>query len=111
MNWEELTTVDQLDDVIRESEEFPVMIFKHSTRCSISSMVMNRLERSWEDTIGVKPYYLDLIRYREISNMIEQKLGVMHQSPQAIVVDKQKVVYYDSHMGISYQDIMPFAKS
>ncbi len=105
MNWESLTTKDQLEHILGESNDHPVLIFKHSTRCSISSMAINRLERSWEDKLNIKPYYLDLIKYREISNLIEQKFNIMHQSPQAIVLDKGTVIYHDSHMSISYQDI------
>lgn len=101
MNWNSITTEEQIETLVKESENTPVLIFKHSTRCSISSMVKNRVERSWNLEGKVKPYYLDLIQYRSISNLIAQKFNVEHQSPQAIML-KDGVVQYDaSHMSIS----------
>jgi len=111
MNWNQLTTEDQLEAVIEESKNTPVLIFKHSTRCSISSMVKNRLERSWNFDNELKPYYLDLIQYRNVSNLIAQKLNVEHQSPQAIVL-KDKNVHYDaSHMSISLDRAIELLKN
>ncbi|QSE97891.1 bacillithiol system redox-active protein YtxJ [Fulvivirga lutea] len=105
MNWNHLTSEDQLKAAINESEETPVLIFKHSTRCSISSMALNRLERSWSESEGIKPYYLDLIQFRSLSNQIASQLNVEHQSPQAILIKNKAVVHHSSHMGISYSDI------
>jgi len=108
MNWIKLEEAAQLQEIMKKSEEKPVMIFKHSTRCSISSMALERLRRNWkaEDFDKITPYYLDLITYREISNQIAQKFGVYHQSPQIILVKDGKAFYDISHMGISYPDIM-----
>ena len=50
MNWTEFNSKDQLEAIKKESQEQPVMIFKHSTRCSISAVTLNKLERKWEDT-------------------------------------------------------------
>lgn len=105
MKWNQLTEESQLDVIKKESEEKPVAIFKHSTRCSISSMAINRLERSWKDDQNIKPYYLDLIQYRNLSNLIAQQFNVEHQSPQVILLKNGEVVYHDSHMGISVERI------
>ncbi len=66
MSWNDLTEEAQLEAIKKESAQKPVVIFKHSTRCSISSMAKGRLERSMAPD-GVAFYYLDLIRYRNIS--------------------------------------------
>lgn len=107
MNWNRLDSIEILDRIIEESKENPVVIFKHSTSCSISAMALNRLERGWNDSEmgGVKAYYLDLIAYRDISNAIVEKFGVMHQSPQVLLIKNGECVYDDSHMGISYQNL------
>ena len=110
MNWNELRSLEQLDSVVNESKEQPVVIFKHSTSCSISSMAFDRLQRAWDDADNVKPYYLDLIKYREISNQIAEKFGVMHQSPQVIILKDGEAIYDNSHMGISYQAVISAAK-
>lgn len=106
VNWVNLTSSEQLHELIKQAETAPVLLFKHSTRCSISSMALNRFEKEWDDS---KPtclcVYLDLIAYREISNEIAALLKVEHQSPQAILVRNNEVLYADSHNGISASDI------
>ena len=107
MNWNNLENIAALEQVKKDSESQTVMIFKHSTSCAISNMAINRLERSWQpaEVPGLKPYYLDLLRYREISNKIAEVFEVPHESPQVIVIKNGKSVYNTSHMGINYQDI------
>lgn len=106
MNWHQLTNISQLEELVELSQSKKVLILKHSTRCSISSMALNRLESSWEDGNEIAAYYLNLIQYRDVSNAITQKFNVEHQSPQVIVLEKGKVVHTASHMGISYSDIV-----
>jgi len=103
INWERLTETSQLDEIVEESKTQPVLIYKHSTRCGISSMAMDRLERSWDESgEAIKPYYLDLISYRNISDQVAEKFRVYHQSPQVILIKDGQVVYDDSHMSISF---------
>ena len=104
--WLDLTSTEQLHEIIKESNEHPVLLFKHSTRCSISSMAKSRFESNWKLTNDVCPtYYLDLIALRPISAEIETITGVEHQSPQAIVVKEGKVIYHASHNGIDASEI------
>lgn len=108
MDWNILENLSQLDEIKQKSGEKPVLIFKHSTRCSVSGMAWDRLKRNWkkEDSEKVTPYFLDLIRHRDVSNQIEKEFSVYHESPQIILVKEGKAVYDNSHMGISYGDIM-----
>jgi len=107
MNWHKLTSEEQLEELKKESATQPVLIFKHSTRCSISASTLNRLERNWsaDDMKNVKAYYLDLLNFRSVSNAIESVLGVEHQSPQAILIKNGKASWNASHYDISYDDI------
>ncbi len=104
MNWQDLTQESQLEDIRTLSATQPVVIFKHSTRCSISSMAKNRLERSATPD-GIAFYYLDLIRYRGISNKIAETFSVHHESPQVLVIRNGECVYDESHNGISMGEI------
>ena len=104
MNWKHLNTADGLENVVQESYHKPQLIFKHSTRCSISSMAKNRLERDW-NLDNVEPWYLDLIAYRSISNTVASELGVEHESPQAILLKDGVVIYDASHSAISVKEI------
>lgn len=108
MNWKKLTEASQLEEIKELSKTKPVLIFKHSTRCSISSMSLDRLLRNWktEDGEKVVPYFLDLIAYRKLSDQVEEEFGVSHESPQVLIIRDSKAVYDNSHYGISYPEIM-----
>ncbi|MEO6668508.1 MAG: bacillithiol system redox-active protein YtxJ [Ferruginibacter sp.] len=104
MNWKLLTTEDQLQQIKQASGQMPQVIFKHSTRCSISSVAKSRLERA-QPPDQVDFYYLDLIKYRNISNKIEDEFMVNHESPQVLIINKGECIYEESHNGISMDDI------
>lgn len=108
MNWNSLTDIAQLESIDKESQNGPVLILKHSTRCSISSAALSRLERKWQDADNekIKPYYLDLLNHRDISNAIADRYQIMHQSPQALIIKDGKCVFTETHMSISYDDII-----
>lgn len=108
MDWLVLNSLSQLEDIKNASKEKPVFIFKHSTRCSVSGMALERMKRNWkkEDFNRVTPYFLDLIGYREISNRIEEEFSIDHESPQIILIKDEKVVYENSHLGINYLNLM-----
>ena len=96
-----LTDKDQLDELLKASHFKPVLLFKHSTSCSISAMVIKWFENKLESKKGEYHYFfLDLIRYRNISNNIAIKFNIPHQSPQLILIENGKVVNHASHYGI-----------
>lgn len=107
MNWNHLTSQEQIDQIKASSSEKPALIFKHSTRCSVSSMAENRLERSWnpEEISGMNIYHLDLIQHRDISNYIASTFDVPHESPQVLIIADGACIYHNSHMGIAYHEI------
>jgi bacillithiol system protein YtxJ len=107
MNWIQLNSAQQIETLKKESDENPVLIFKHSTRCSTSRMSLDRLERNWDehDASEIKPYFLDLISYRSISNLVADIFGVEHESPQVLVIFKGEAVLDQSHFEIDYQKI------
>lgn len=104
MNWIPLTELDQLESIRKKSFETPQVIFKHSTRCSISSTALNRLERE-EAPSNADFYYLDLIKHRAISNAIADKFNVYHESPQILVIKNGECIYDESHQGIRMNEI------
>lgn len=99
--WNDLTQPQQLDAIAEESKSQPVLIFKHSTRCSISRMALKNFEREYSISVGdAKPYYLDLLEHRDISNEIASRFGVTHQSPQLIIIKDGAAIYNASHSDI-----------
>ena len=106
IDWNVLDAAPSIEEIKAVSAQQPVMIFKHSTRCAISATVLNRLERSWNtEEVSVKPYFLDLINHRDLSNQVAQEFGVVHESPQVLVIRDGKAVYHSSHFGISYDEL------
>jgi len=100
MSWNDLTDLGQLNEIIALSNEKPVAIFKHSTRCSVSRMALKQFENEFDFSDKVTPYFLDLIAYRDVSNEIANRFGVQHQSPQLILIKEGKAVYNVSHSDI-----------
>ena len=104
MDWIDLTTVSQLSDIKDRSKNKPQVIFKHSTRCSISGVAKSRLERA-SSPENIDFYFLDLIRNRDISNKIAEEFSVYHESPQVLVIKNGECIYDESHSGINMNDI------
>jgi bacillithiol system protein YtxJ len=105
MNWSLLQTSEHLSELVKESAEKKILIFKHSTRCSISRTTLDRLERNWKEDLNTKSYFLDLLSYRDLSNNIAQYFGVEHQSPQILIISEGKSIYDRSHFDIEFSQI------
>ena len=104
--WVKISSIDQLNDVLLNAREKPALFFKHSTRCSISSMALNSFERYWKhDSDFCDLYFIDLLNYRDVSNEIAILTGVVHQSPQVIVVHQKEVLYDATHSSIDGRKI------
>lgn len=111
MNWIHLTEATQLQDIITIStkqldDNRAVLVFKHSTRCSISSMALNRLESRWVDDNLIPTFFLDLLRYRELSKAVTELFDIEHASPQVLLIKNGKCFYHNSHSAISADDIL-----
>lgn len=103
MEWITLETAAQLDDI--KSKKGYSLIFKHSTRCSISMMAKRRFEMDWENLPADMPlYFLDLIKHRDISNKIAQDFSVYHESPQMLLIRDGECILDQSHSSISVNE-------
>ena len=101
MNWNDITSVHDIEAIIERSHTVPCLILKHSTTCPISSLAKNRLEKQWDiPTQEIEPYYLDLLRHREVSNYIASAFGVRHESPQVLLIKDGACVRDASHLNI-----------
>lgn len=110
MNWLPLESISQVDEIANQSEQSDssaILIFKHSTICSISSMALNRLERKWHITEDrITAYYLDLRKFRDVSNYLEEKFQVKHESPQILLIKNGHCVFNSSHNLISADNVL-----
>lgn len=100
LNWNHLEDLGQLDEVIQVSTTKPVLIFKHSTTCSISRMAFKNFENEFDLASEIDIYYLDLLNFRAISNEIASRFSVIHQSPQILLIKNGVSVYNTSHENI-----------
>lgn len=100
INWIPLTSLEQLDEIETASKDKQILIFKHSTRCSISRMALKKFEKEFDLDNKVNAYFLDLIAYRDVSNEIASRYNVVHQSPQLLLIKDGKSIYNASHSDI-----------
>ncbi len=108
MEWNELTEQSQLEQLKAQSEDQPVLIFKHSTRCSISRFALKQFENEFDLQDKIAPYFLDLLNHRDISNEIAFQFNVQHQSPQILLLKNRVVVYHTSHENIDCTELKKY---
>lgn len=106
MQWTRLSHPDQLLELISISHQTPCVIFKHSTRCSISSIAQHRLKIDWpwEET-ELRTFHVDVIESRAVSDAVARQFGVDHESPQVLVIVDGRCVHHSSHLDISISDL------
>jgi bacillithiol system protein YtxJ len=105
----QLDKMEQFDEIDEISKTKPVVLFKHSTRCSISRMALKQFDAAFnypEEKIDW--YLLDLLNHRDLSNEIASRYNVVHQSPQIVVIRNGKAVFNESHDSISAEDLKQF---
>jgi len=100
LNWNHLTDLGQLNEIVSLSEQKPVLIFKHSTKCIVSKMALKLFENEFDLENEVAIYYLDLLEYRSISNEIASRFTTEHQSPQILLIKNGVVTLKASHSDI-----------
>jgi bacillithiol system protein YtxJ len=100
VDWNQLKDLGQLNEIVVASNTKPVIIFKHSTTCSISRMALKNFEREFDLQEEITTYFLDLLNHRDISNEIASKFEVVHQSPQLLLIKNEKSIYSTSHENI-----------
>jgi bacillithiol system protein YtxJ len=105
MNWTSLDSANQVDSI--KQQPGYSLIFKHSTRCSISMMAKRRFELDWDKLPADMPlYFLDLIKHRELSNQVAQSFQVHHESPQMLLIKDGECILDQSHGGISVDETL-----
>ncbi len=108
-NWKTITSEEDVRNIIDASTQKAQIIFKDSHSCGISAYAKERLAEGSDLLVEKAEFnYLDLLRFRPVSNFISSALDVTHQSPQIIVIKDKNVVYRDSHHSIQVEKILKF---
>ena len=107
--WTPLISVEEINTIKEISKNHSILIFKHSTRCGISRMVIKQFESLFNDeNKKLKVYYLDLLNFREVSSKLSEVFQVIHQSPQLLVIKNGISVYDESHYEITEINLSKF---
>jgi len=101
MMWKPLQSLEDLDAAVAASFNQPMVLFKHSTRCAVSSMAKRSFEALWDASSGAESYLVDLLKFRSVSDAIAKQFDVRHESPQMIVVSRGVVQFHASHSAIT----------
>lgn len=105
IEWTDIIDISQLETIEDASKLVPVLIFKYSTRCNLSTFMLKKFEKKFDFEEGsVLPYFLDLRAYRDISDEITTRYGIAHQSPQIILMKGGRATYYANHEHIKFED-------
>ncbi|HXA02657.1 MAG TPA: bacillithiol system redox-active protein YtxJ [Cytophagaceae bacterium] len=107
MNWIELTDENQIDEIKEFSKTGVAIVYKHSHRCATCTMALARIERSWnnDEMLHTKPFFVNVVHARSLSNKIADFFEVRHESPQILIIKDEKCIYTASHLSISYPEV------
>ena len=109
VNWIPLNSLEQIKTIKELSKSETILVFKHSTRCSISSMVIKRFENLFDSSMNnIKVYYLDLLNFRAISDEVGYSFQAQHQSPQLLIIRNEVAVLNVSHYDIATVNIQKY---
>lgn len=105
--WKEITTLEEWEQVLHRSKEHPVLIMKHSTRCSVSAEAWEEYQTFVSSAAPKDAEYImvKVIESREVSDRIARDLDIQHKSPQAILVRGGKEVWNTSHWHIKQSSL------
>lgn len=110
MQWTNITDGAQISDIQKQNGYS--LIFKHSTRCSVSLMAKRRFEMDWDALPeGTPLYFLDLISHRDISAQIAETFQVHHESPQILLIKDGDCILDASHGDISADEVAEMINS
>lgn len=106
MNWKTITSEADLNEIIELSKSTSCMIYKHSTRCSMSDMMKFIIEEEWEFAAEeVQPYFLDILAYKSLAAKIADDFQVYHQSPQVLLIQNGECTFDEDHRDISVEEL------
>lgn len=108
MEWKTMESMEDWNQALLDSDKLPIMVFKHSTRCSVSMMALRLTQNRWDMPTDVHPYLLDLLAHRDVSSAISEDLGLTHESPQLILIRNQKVAHHANHGNIDPEDFKQY---
>jgi len=97
----ELHEKQDLEQLLKQSRKEPVLLFKHSTQCSRSAAVIEGFEAFERKNPSLVCGLILVIEDRDISDEVEERFAIRHESPQAILIVNEAPVWHASHWKIT----------
>lgn len=106
MKWRTITTEEDIEEMVRQSQSTACLVYKHSTRCTMSEMIKYILEEEWDfGETELIPYYLDILAHKKLAAKIADDFQVYHQSPQVLLIQEGECTFDEDHKAISVEEI------
>lgn len=106
--WIKLESMAQLETIAENSKSKTQVIYKHSSTCGISRMVLNMFTETYDTDLDIDLYFLTIQNHRDVSNAIADKFVVRHESPQLLIIKNGEVVFHTSHGAIADINLKDF---
>lgn len=104
--WIPLNEPEQIEQVLERSKNKPQIIYKHSTRCAVSSIALFSLQGLSADTKEQADFnFLNVIDQRELSKFVSEKLQIRHESPQLLLIRDGEVEWHGSHYEVKAETV------
>ena len=111
-DYQEIISTDSLAEVLKSSAQQPVLFFKHSNSCGVSSRALAEFEKYLRspESRQVHNYLIVIQKSRAVSDELARSVGVQHESPQAIIVREGRAIWNDSHLALKSMALIEAVK-
>ena len=97
-----LRGLDDLDRILAASGDRPLLLFKHSYTCGTSAEALDELVAHLNERPADASYAMVTVQsHRDVSNAVARRLGVRHETPQALLVRDGRAVWSASHFRVT----------
>jgi bacillithiol system protein YtxJ len=97
-----LQHIDELDALLAESSHRPLLLFKHSASCGTSFEALDELiDHLNDERLPARYAMITVQTHRDLSTAVARRLGVRHETPQALLIRRGRVVWSASHFGVT----------
>lgn len=105
IRWHLLESSAQVYQIERDSQETPIVIFKHSPRCDLSGMSKQLLEQQWDyPSTEIRTYLLNVVSHKEVSSLVAEIFQEYHQSPQILLIQQGACTYAADYPDITFEE-------
>ena len=107
-----LQGLDELDRLLAASDNRPLLLFKHSHTCGVSAEALDELMTHLDGEPADVEYAMETVQtHREVSKAVAKRLGIRHETPQALLIRDGRVVWSASHFRVTANAVVDAIKA